>query len=595
MIALTPRGAYFGPNPLSPHPVIIVDVAVQGAANRARSAVAQMAQFNAPWLEPIARQRPHEPTDDLIDYLLRWSLAALNYDFGHLSACGYQRLGADRYRVWLGHHVPQVSMAALDLAAAQARGMLEGNLDPAAISARMNALWDLCGDRHPDIVSGLLIETARVRGIPWQQALDLSKLWQIGWGARRDFFFYGAGIDERMISMQVSRHKHFGKAALRRLGFPTPEEVVITREDEIPAAIARIGFPCVVKPNDLGSGSGVSPGLTSEERVREGFALARSVSNEEILVERHVPGEDHRLMVIGGRFIGAFRREIPAVTGDGVRTVKALADAFNAGRVMPDRYSFVRLKRIKFDAFTQRHLAGQGLSPDSVLEAGRTVTLRGNANLATGGRPVEVTEHVHPMISTAAEVMARAMGLHVAGIDYITTDISRGWDEVPGAFIETNLTPSLDLMSQAGWDVIDVGNLVLPDREWRIPVHCVVVPDAMIADAESQLAGLAWPGDCGWASLGKAQIGSLALLITPSNAWSGVQTLLSHVDVERAWLLLASSDLQKRGFPVDRVDAVWNCDTGLPADWAGVLDAVSAAPVVNAEWPAVLAQLPPPR
>ena len=62
-------------------------------------------------------------------------------------------------------------------------------------------------------------------------------------------------------------------------------------------------------------GTGVSPNLADETAVRRAFPLARR--HGAVLVERHVPGDDHRLLVCGGRLIAAARRLPPKVVGDG--------------------------------------------------------------------------------------------------------------------------------------------------------------------------------------------------------------------------------------------------------------------------------------
>ena len=48
-----------------------------------------------------------------------------------------------------------------------------------------------------------------------------------------------------------------------------------------------------------------------------------------VLVEKFLPGDDYRLLVVGDRLVAAARREPPLVIGDGLQTVRELVDAVN--------------------------------------------------------------------------------------------------------------------------------------------------------------------------------------------------------------------------------------------------------------------------
>ncbi|MBY0442226.1 MAG: hypothetical protein K2Q25_08845 [Mycobacteriaceae bacterium] len=78
-------------------------------------------------------------------------------------------------------------------------------------------------------------------------------------------------------------------------------------------------------------------------------------------------------------------------------------------------------------------LRRQGLDIDSVPDAGRRVVLRCSANISTGGTAEDVTHLVHPDNRALAERTARVIGLDIAGIDFLTTDVSRSWRDVGGA------------------------------------------------------------------------------------------------------------------------------------------------------------------
>ena len=83
------------------------------------------------------------------------------------------------------------------------------------------------------------------------------------------------------------------------------------------------------------------------------------------------------------------------------------------------------LTRLKFDHQAMRLLEAKGLRPrQRAARAGEAVYLRSTANLSTGGTAVDVTDLVHPDNREMAQRAALAIGLDVAGVDFLTTDIT---------------------------------------------------------------------------------------------------------------------------------------------------------------------------
>src|SRR5690606_3561696 len=148
---------------------------------------------------------------------------------------------------------------------------------------------------------------------------------------------------------------------------------------------------------------------------------ASRLSPRQVLLEKHVEGADHRLLVAGGRLLVATRRVPGGVTGDGRGTVAQLLQRLNAD---PRRGTDPRslLRHLALDGEAELRLREQGLGADSVVEAGRFVALRRTANISTGGTALDVTSQVHPDNRWLAERAARVVGLDIAGIDFLCPD-----------------------------------------------------------------------------------------------------------------------------------------------------------------------------
>ncbi|MFV1980942.1 MAG: Mur ligase family protein, partial [Rhodothermia bacterium] len=82
-----------------------------------------------------------------------------------------------------------------------------------------------------------------------------------------------------------------------------------------------------------------------------------------------------------------------------------------------------------------------GRTRESVLDSGELLYLRSTANLSTGGTAVDVTDLVHPDNRDMAERAIKAVGLDVGGVDFLTPDITKSWQDIGGAICEVNAAP----------------------------------------------------------------------------------------------------------------------------------------------------------
>src|SRR5262249_55652921 len=155
-----------------------------------------------------------------------------------------------------------------------------------------------------------------------------------------------------------------------------------------------------------------------------------------------VEGADYRLLVVGDRLVAAARREPAQVVGDGRRTIADLVALVNQDPHRSDGHGTV-LSIIRLDAIALAVLAEQGCTLESVPPVGQRVLIRRNANLSTGGTATDVTDLVHPSVAAHAVLAARTIGLDIAGIDVLATDIARPLEEQRGAMVEVNAGPGL--------------------------------------------------------------------------------------------------------------------------------------------------------
>ncbi len=283
-----------------------------------------------------------------------------------------------------------------------------------------------------------LVRAAEARDIPWLRLNDHS-LVQFGHGRYQKRIQATVTSETRHIAVEIASDKEETNQILADLGLPVPRQMLVRSPERAIAAAERLGYPVVVKPLDANHGRGVSINLGDADSVRLAFIKAREHSRT-VIVETFLAGFDHRMLVVNGKLIAVAKRVPGHVIGDGEHTVEQLIEIVNNDPRRGIGHEKV-LTRIELDYQANRLLELAGLSKDSILPPGKVMYLRSTGNLSTGGTAIDMTDVVHFDNREMAQRAASAIGLDVAGIDFISPDISRSYREVGGGICEVNAAP----------------------------------------------------------------------------------------------------------------------------------------------------------
>jgi cyanophycin synthetase len=286
--------------------------------------------------------------------------------------------------------------------------------------------------------TGCIVEAARDRRIPAIRLND-GNLVQLGYGKKLRRIWTAETDRTSAIAEGISRDKDLTKRMLAGCGVPVPEGREVTSADDAWEAATDIGFPVVVKPANANHGRGVSAELNTRSEVSTAYELALRYSKY-VLVERFVPGNEHRLLVVGKQMVAAVRGETVWITGDGRSTVRELLDSqINCDpRRGPEQEFPLDLLLPERDAKLDFELQRQGYTADSVPADGTRILVQRNGNIA-----FDVTDEVHPDTARLVALAARVVGLDIAGIDLVAEDIRRPLREQGGAIVEVNAGPGL--------------------------------------------------------------------------------------------------------------------------------------------------------
>ena len=470
------------------------------------------------------------------------------------------------YRVVVEYAEEAVGRLALDLAQALYRAALDDTaFDLRSALARLRALDE---DVSLGPSTGAIVRAAADRGVPVRRLTDGS-LVQLGWGSRQKRI-QAAEIDATSaIAESIAQDKELTKRLLGAAGIPVPAGRCVSTLEEAQCAMEALGGPVAVKPRDGNQGKGVTVNVSTPEHLAIAFRAAQEFGRE-IIVERFVPGHDHRLLVVGNRLIAAARREPPHVIGDGEHTIRALVDRVNQDPKRGDGHA-TPLTRIRLDEIAEARLRIQGYRPDDVPPRGARVVLRNNANLSTGGTATDVTDDVHPELARRVVEAATAVGLDICGVDVVCTSVGEPLEAQNGAVVEVNAAPGLRMHlapsyghpRNVGGAVVDL--LFGAGDDGRIPVVAITGTNGKTISAHLVAAMLTATGQrVGMAGSDGLRVGSRWLARGDCSDAPHARDLLSHPEVDAAVLEVSRGGILGEGLGFDRcgVAIVTNVGSG---------------------------------
>ncbi len=314
-----------------------------------------------------------------------------------------------------------------------------GRYPSAELQQDLQDLRDLGRDSALGPSTEAIVKEAEKKGIPWMQ-LGARFLIQLGYGANQKRMQATMTDNTSILGVELACDKEATKRILANAGVPVPRGTVINFLDDLDEAIETVGgFPIVIKPLDGNHGRGISIDIQSREEAEAAYDAARQISRA-VIVERYYVGRDHRVLVVDGKLVAVAERVPAHVIGDGKTSIFDLIEETNKDPNRGDGHDNI-LTKIELDRTSYQLLEKQGYTLNTVLPKDKICYLRATANLSTGGSAVDRTDEIHPENVWLAQRIVKIIGLDIAGIDVVTSDISRPIREVDGVIVEVNAAP----------------------------------------------------------------------------------------------------------------------------------------------------------
>ncbi|MEJ7761221.1 MAG: cyanophycin synthetase [Thermomicrobiales bacterium] len=409
--------------------------------------------------------------------------------------------------------------------------------------------------------TGAIVSEAERRGIPVLRLDPKRSLVQLGHGRYQERIWATVTSRTANISVDIASNKELTNRLLHEVGIPVPRAMVTGTEDGAVRAAERIGYPVVLKPLDGNHGRGVCVNLAGEAQVREFFPVAMAESRDgTIVVETFITGKDFRILVVHNHVVAVAERVPAHVVGDGTRSIAELVDLATADPRRGVGHEKI-LTRISIDAQTMEVLERQGLTVGHIPVADEVITLKLTGNMSTGGTSIDRTDDIHPDNVEIARQAAMVVGLDIAGIDFITSDISQSVRNTGGAICEVNAGPGFRMHTNpteghprhVGRAVVDM--LFPSGAPSRVPIVAVTGTNGKTTTSRMIAHILKLSGRrVGLTTTDGIYIDGTQIMAGDTSGPTSAQMVLKNPSVDFAVLETARGGILRSGLGYDRCD-----------------------------------------
>lgn len=253
-------------------------------------------------------------------------------------------------------------------------------------------------------------------------------------------------------SVEICKDKEYSALFLEKFWYQVPKWEVFFGEimnqriekkktiDDGYRYALTIGFPLIIKPNNLSQGVWVFKLLDESDYIETAWYILERTQT--FRIEKFYSGNDYRIVVFDNEIISAYQRIPLQITGDGQHTIWELLDIKQKIFSQNARDTIIDLD----DPRITKSIRRASYSLDTILAKSQVFQLLDNANLSTWWESIDVTGKVHKDFEDIAINCTHVMWLRLCWVDIIVWDITKSLKENHNNYIilEINAAPWLD-------------------------------------------------------------------------------------------------------------------------------------------------------
>ena len=423
------------------------------------------------------------------------------------------------------------------------------------LDLRLREIRNILNSEKLGISTSCIINEAKKREIPTMLIGD--SFVQLGYG-KSSFTMEGTiSSNTNAIAVDISCDKLITKEILKAQCLPVPDGNKVCNPLDLIFEGKEIGYPVVLKPRYGNHGKGVMANIKNERELILSYETL-SKNYKDILIEKHVEGNDYRVCMVNGKYICAAIRIPPFVVGDGVRSIKELIEEINQSSNRGEGHEN-RLTKIVIDSELERCIREKGCYTNSVLPEGEKVLLRRNSNISTGGIGGDCSNEICSENIEICERAAKAIGLDICGIDICCKDIRKPM-EGTDAIIEINASPGIRMHHYPSFGEShnvagEILDMIFKEKNKSIPIVSVTGTNGKTTTTRIIGFALSLAGyNVGMTTTGGIYINGKCISTGDTTGPRSAMTVLRNKEVEAAVLETARGGIIREGLAYDLAD-----------------------------------------
>lgn len=358
-----------------------------------------------------------------------------------------------------------------------------------------------------------------------------------------------------IIGSKLAKSKSNTALVLRNAGLPAPVHFKVTSEEQVVNYCEKMGFPVVIKPDNLEQGQGVFAQLLTTEQALKAYQMAVKFSDQ-ILIERHVYGDDYRITVLNQQVIKVVKRTVAGVVGDGKLNVMQLITKEQQVPYLQNVLRQTGKMPLSLDEEALDLLKEQKLNQYAIPDAERFIPLRRKSNISTGGTALLIDNcDVHPDNLLLAVRAAQVINLDLAGIDLLIADLSKSWLESDAIICEVNAQPQVGILVTPF--IYEDMLQTLMSHKKGIAMHLIVHSDERYCPESIHVENLLKKYQCNTlASKSGLWIDNIKISKAFPNSFLAIKALIHNQQAESALCIMSQQDIENSGLPMAKFTSI---------------------------------------
>ena len=230
---------------------------------------------------------------------------------------------------------------------------------------------------------------------------------------------------------KTAKNKTLSNSIFAKNNIPVPKHAIINSNNKYKYMYEmNIEFPCVLKPIDGMQGKDVNTFIKNIEQFRD--ILEKLLTKyDKVMLENQVYGDNYRIFVFNNEIMDVIKREQPFIIGNAKDSVNNLIIEKNKLQKKKNLYPTNNLD--------WNYIEEQGFNKDSIPPLNKKIFITNTINFHNGANPVRINLNDIPEINKEMFINAhKLIDLECSGIDYMSPDITKSFQENDGHIIEIN-------------------------------------------------------------------------------------------------------------------------------------------------------------